>query len=81
MGIRQKQRKKVADISSIANRRSTLPFGQDRDSRAFQLMLQVPDGGTFLGSTPELLYLRSGNQVASEAVAATRPRGPPGSAP
>ena len=53
---------------------------QDRDPRAFQLMLQTPEGASFLGSTPELLYRRSGNRVASEAVAATRPRGPPGRA-
>ena len=51
---------------------------QDRDPRAFQLMLQTPEGATFLGSTPELLYKRCGSRVASEAVAATRPRGPPG---
>ena len=51
---------------------------QDRDPRAFQLMLQTPEGATFLGSTPELLYRRCGSRVASEAVAATRPRGPPG---
>ena len=51
---------------------------QDRDLRACQLLLQLPSGATFLGSTPELLYERSGSRVASEAVAATRPRGPPG---
>ena len=51
---------------------------QDRDLRACQLLLQLPSGATFLGSTPELLYERSGSCVASEAVAATRPRGPPG---
>ena len=32
----------------------------------------------FLGSTPERLYARTGRYVASEAVAGTRPRGPPG---
>ena len=41
-------------------------------------MLQTPEGAIFLGSTPELLYKRCGSRVASEAVAATRPRGPPG---
>ena len=54
---------------------------QNRDPRAFQLLLQTPEGATFLGSTPELLYRRSGDRVASEAVAATRPRGPPGDCP
>ena len=32
----------------------------------------------FLASTPERLYVRSGTRVASEAVAATRPRGAEG---
>jgi hypothetical protein len=35
-------------------------------------------GASFLACTPERLYVRSGRQVASEAVAGTRPRGPPG---
>ena len=40
--------------------------------------VQLPGGGTFLGSTPEQLYARAGDCIASEAVAATRARGPPG---
>ncbi|KAK9806829.1 hypothetical protein WJX72_004058 [[Myrmecia] bisecta] len=51
---------------------------QERDPRAYQIYLQLPSGATFLGSTPEQLYARSGRSVASEAVAGTRPRGPPG---
>lgn len=35
-------------------------------------------GSSFLSSTPERLYARTGRMVTSEAVAATRPRGPPG---
>lgn len=35
-------------------------------------------GAAFLACTPERLYVRSGQRVASEAVAGTRPRGPPG---
>ena len=52
---------------------------QERDPRSYQIFLQLPSGATFLGSTPEQLYMRSGPAVASEAVAATRPRGPAGS--
>ena len=48
---------------------------QERDPRSYQIYLQLPDGTCFLGSTPEQLYIRSGSHVASEAVAATRPRG------
>ena len=33
---------------------------------------------SFLASTPERLYVRTGRHVASEAVAATRPRGAEG---
>lgn len=51
---------------------------QERDPRSYQIYLQLPDGTCFLGSTPEQLYIRSGSHVASEAVAATRPRGPAG---
>ena len=51
---------------------------QERDPRSYQIYLQLPGGACFLGSTPEQLYVRSGQAVASEAVAATRPRGPPG---
>ena len=52
---------------------------QERDPRSYQIFLQLPGGPCFLGSTPEQLYTRSGQAVASEAVAATRPRGPAGS--
>jgi hypothetical protein len=51
---------------------------QERDPRAYQLLLQMPSGATFLGSTPECLYARSGRAVASEAVAGTRARGAAG---
>ena len=50
---------------------------QDRDPRAYQLFLGNVGVGSpsFLASTPERLYVRSGR---SEAVAATRPRGAEG---
>lgn len=51
---------------------------QERDPRAYQLLLSVPPGATFVACTPERLYVRSGRRVASEAVAGTRPRGAPG---
>jgi isochorismate synthase EntC len=51
---------------------------QERDPRAYQLLLSTPPGATFLACTPERLFVRSGRLVASEAVAGTRPRGPPG---
>lgn len=54
---------------------------QEKDPRSYQIMLQQPGGACFLGSTPEQLYTRTGPAVASEAVAATRPRGPPGLLP
>lgn len=51
---------------------------QERDPRAYQLYLELPGGGCFLGSTPERLFVRTGRLVASEAVAGTRARGAPG---
>lgn len=50
-------------------------LAQERDPRAYQLALRLPSGATFLASTPECLYARSGDAVASEAVAGTRARG------
>ena len=51
---------------------------QEKDPRAYQFCLQLPDGASFLGSSPEQLYSRTANSIASEAVAATRARGPLG---
>lgn len=51
---------------------------QERDPKAYQFMLGLPDGKVFLGCTPERLYARSGCHVVSEAVAGTRGRGPGG---
>ncbi|GMH33012.1 hypothetical protein BSKO_00846 [Bryopsis sp. KO-2023] len=51
---------------------------QERDPSAYQLCLSVPGGGWFIASTPERLYARSTNKIATEAVAGTRPRGPKG---
>jgi len=48
---------------------------QDRDPKAYQVLIALPSGETFLSSTPERLFVRSRAAVASEAVAATRPRG------
>jgi isochorismate synthase len=48
---------------------------QERDPRAYQVALQLPSGQTFVASTPERLYARTGDAVASEAVAGTRARG------
>eukprot|EP00873_Tetraselmis_striata_P011091 jgi/Tetstr1/431355/TSEL_021046.t1 len=52
---------------------------QDRDSRPYQLLLRMPNGDAFLGSTPERLFCRTGTAVASEAVAGSRARGTQGS--
>ncbi|KAK9837268.1 hypothetical protein WJX81_002656 [Elliptochloris bilobata] len=57
---------------------SLLATLQERDPRSYQAFLQVPGGAAFLACTPEQLYARTGRAVASEAVAATRARGPPG---
>lgn len=54
---------------------------QERDPRAYQLLVSDGAGSCFVGCTPERLYARTGRHVASEAVAGTRPRGPPGACP
>ncbi len=51
---------------------------QEKDPKAYQFLLGLPNGKTFLGCTPERLYARSGCHVVSEAVAGTRGRGPGG---
>ena len=66
------------DLLYIGDLWSHTVWVQDRDPKAYQLYLQLPDGSTFFGSTPERLYVRTGSHIASEAVAATRPRGSPG---
>ncbi|KAK9805814.1 hypothetical protein WJX73_002942 [Symbiochloris irregularis] len=57
---------------------SLLQALQERDPQAYQVYLRAADGATFFGSTPERLYVRTGSTIASEAVAATRARGPAG---
>ncbi|CAG9463771.1 unnamed protein product [Pedinophyceae sp. YPF-701] len=60
---------------------SLLSALQEKDPRAYQVLLQLPSGDTFLGAPPERLFVRTGRAVASEAVAGTRGRGPPGDEP
>ena len=48
---------------------------QSRDPDAYQFVLRHPNGETFLGSTPERLFLNQGGRAVSEAVAGTRARG------
>lgn len=48
---------------------------QEKDPKAYQFLMQMPNGQCFLGCTPERLYARSGQEVVSEAVAGTRGRG------
>ncbi|KAG0608149.1 hypothetical protein M758_8G082600 [Ceratodon purpureus] len=48
---------------------------QAKDPSAYQFCIQLPEGASFIGSTPERLFARRGLHVASEAVAATRSRG------
>jgi isochorismate synthase / 2-succinyl-5-enolpyruvyl-6-hydroxy-3-cyclohexene-1-carboxylate synthase / 2-succinyl-6-hydroxy-2,4-cyclohexadiene-1-carboxylate synthase / o-succinylbenzoate synthase len=71
-------RKTEMRIHGVIDPLALLQALQDRDPRAYQVMLQLPSGTTFLASTPERLYARTGQDVASEAVAGTRARGPGG---
>ena len=48
---------------------------QARDPDAYQFVLKHPNGETFLGSTPERLFLSRKSRAVSEAVAGTRARG------
>jgi isochorismate synthase/2-succinyl-5-enolpyruvyl-6-hydroxy-3-cyclohexene-1-carboxylate synthase/2-succinyl-6-hydroxy-2,4-cyclohexadiene-1-carboxylate synthase/O-succinylbenzoate synthase len=48
---------------------------QERDPRAYQTLITLPSGTSFISSTPECLYRRTERNVASEAVAGTRARG------
>lgn len=42
---------------------------------SFHFCLQTEEGKAFIGASPERLYRREGNEVRSEAIAGTRPRG------
>jgi isochorismate synthase/2-succinyl-5-enolpyruvyl-6-hydroxy-3-cyclohexene-1-carboxylate synthase/2-succinyl-6-hydroxy-2,4-cyclohexadiene-1-carboxylate synthase/O-succinylbenzoate synthase len=66
------------DVAGHLDPLTLLEALQERDPRAYQIFLQLPSRTTFLASTPECLYTRSGSHVASEAVAGTRARGPGG---
>ncbi|KAH9315333.1 hypothetical protein KI387_023960, partial [Taxus chinensis] len=48
---------------------------QENDQNAYQFCFELPNLSTFIGSTPERLFYRSGSHVSSEAVAGTRARG------
>jgi len=48
---------------------------QDTYSNSFFFFFQLNHDLTFLGVTPELLYIRQGNKISTEALAGTRPRG------
>ena len=54
------------------------PTPQERDPTPYRFGFQLACGTSFVGSTPERLYQRRGGDIASEAVAGTRPRGPVG---
>lgn len=52
-------------------------FRQLRDtySNSFFFFFQLNPDLTFMGVSPELLYVREGNKISTEALAGTRPRG------
>ncbi|CAM6097437.1 unnamed protein product [Calypogeia fissa] len=54
---------------------SLLGWLQDHNRSAFHFAIQVPDGGAFVGSSPERLFVRDGLRVTCEALAGTRARG------
>jgi menaquinone-specific isochorismate synthase len=69
-------RRTKLELSDALDPLTLLASLQEKDPNAYQFCLQLPDGSAFIGSTPERLFARKGLLVASEAVAATRPRGP-----
>jgi menaquinone-specific isochorismate synthase len=71
----------------VLARKSILRFGREMDPtqllyllavnnfKAFHFYFQLRHNYAFLGITPELLYKRDGDEIFSEAIAGTRPRG------
>ena len=71
----------------VLARKSILRFGREMDPtqllhllavnnfKAFHFYFQLRRNYAFLGITPELLYKRNGDEIFSEAIAGTRPRG------
>lgn len=68
------RRSKLA-LSAPVNTFDLISRLQARDPDAYQFVLRHPNGETFLGSTPERLFLSQGGRASSEAVAGTRARG------
>ena len=71
-------RKTVVNLQKKIDPLALLEGVAEKDPRAYQVALQLASGTTFIASTPERLYARTGTAVSSEAIAGTRARGPGG---
>nr|XP_024385455.1 protein PHYLLO, chloroplastic-like isoform X2 [Physcomitrium patens] len=68
-------RRTKLQLSDDVDPLTILALLQAKDPSAYQFSIQLSEGSSFIGSTPERLFARRGLLVASEAVAATRSRG------
>ncbi len=70
----------LARQSTFGCERRVNPFNlletlSDHVGDQYRFLFQPAEGTSFIGVTPERLYLRDENRIVSEAVAGTRPRG------
>jgi menaquinone-specific isochorismate synthase len=68
-------RKTTLKLSHAPNPIDLLIHLKRGSTGSFDFCFQVAPHLAFLGSTPELLYRRNGQTIASEAIAGTRPKG------
>ena len=69
------QRLLEADDAAIANAGQTGGAHAAGARHAYLFLLQLDKGAAFIGCTPEKLFMLEGNQLSTEALAGTRPRG------
>ncbi|KAA3613300.1 MAG: isochorismate synthase [Calditrichaeota bacterium] len=68
-------RKSVFEFDEKIDSVSLISTLRNSNSKLFYFLFQFDENSAFLGGSPELLYLRKGLQIKSEAIAGTRPCG------
>lgn len=63
------------NVAAIAEDETARPASQDGARHAYLFLLQLDKHAAFMGCTPEKLFKVEGDQLSTEALAGTRPRG------
>lgn len=68
-------RKSVFDFKTSIDPVELISTLRKNNSKLFYFLFQFEENSAFLGGSPELLYMRKGRLIKSEAIAGTRPYG------